>query len=156
MATFWLQRHDMFRELGTMLVQSVGDYREEKLDAQAFANFFVPRIQFFLQQLHGHHQIEDMHYFPVFERAETRLSRGFRLLDEDHHVIHAALETNAGGANAFLQKLGQGRDAARFAADDYAGDTERLVAMLLRHLEDEEDLIVPLVLDRGEDALGIH
>jgi hypothetical protein len=26
---------------------------------------------------------------------------------------------------------------------------------LMRHLDDEEDLIVPLILDRGEDALGV-
>ncbi len=30
-----------------------------------------------------------------------------------------------------------------------------LVAMLARHLEDEEDLIVPLILERGEGAFGI-
>jgi len=155
MAQFWLQRHDMFRELGGMLTQSVSDYREGQLEAQPFASFFVPRLQFFLQQLHGHHQIEDMHYFPVFTRAESGLKRGFDLLDNDHHVIHDALERNAHGANGFLGKLGEGRDAARYAADSYAKDTEDLVAMLLRHLEDEEDLIVPVILDRGEAKLGL-
>lgn len=155
MAQFWLQRHDMFRELGGMLKQGMADYREDRLEAQAFASFFVPRLRFFLQQLHGHHQIEDMHYFPVFIRAETGLKRGFDLLDADHHVIHEALERNAHGANDFLGKLGQGRDAARFAADAYAEDTDRLVSMLMRHLEDEEDLIVPVILDRGEDKLGL-
>jgi hypothetical protein len=25
----------------------------------------------------------------------------------------------------------------------------------VRHLDDEEDLIVPLILDRGEEALGV-
>jgi hemerythrin-like domain-containing protein len=155
MAQFWLQRHDMFRELGATLTQSVAEYREGRLEAQPFASFFVPRLQFFLQQLGGHHQIEDLHYFPVFVQAEAGLKRGFDLLDSDHHVIHEALERNAHGANAFLGKLREGRDAARFAADDYAGDTEGLVAMLLRHLEDEEDLIVPVILDRGEASLGL-
>ncbi len=155
MAQFWLQRHDMFRELGGMLTHSVAEYRDGRLEAQTFASFFVPRLQFFLQQLNGHHQIEDMHYFPVFVRAEAGLKRGFDLLDSDHHVIHEALERNAHGANAFLGKLPEGRDAARFAADAYAADTEDLVAMLLRHLEDEEDLIVPVILDRGEASLGL-
>jgi hypothetical protein len=27
--------------------------------------------------------------------------------------------------------------------------------MLTRHLADEEDLIIPLILDRGDQALGI-
>ena len=30
-----------------------------------------------------------------------------------------------------------------------------LIKGLIRHLDDEEDLIVPLILDRGEDALGV-
>ena len=154
-ARFWLQRHDMFRELGATLEQSIGEYRAGHMDAQPFAQFFVPRLQFFLQQLHGHHQIEDTHYFPVFQQAERRLARGFDILENDHHAIHDALAANAEAANAFLGVLGQGRDAARFAADAYAANAARLVSLLTRHLADEEDLIIPLILDRGEDALGI-
>ena len=30
MANMWLQRHDMFRELGGMLTAAIGDYREEQ------------------------------------------------------------------------------------------------------------------------------
>lgn len=155
MAQFWLQRHDMFRELGGMLRTSVSDYREGRLEAQPFAAFFVRRLQFFLQQLNGHHQIEDLHYFPVFTKAETGLKRGFELLDSDHHVIHEALERNAHRANEFLGKLQEGRDAARHAADAYANDTDDLIVMLTRHLEDEEDLIIPVILDRGEQSLGV-
>ncbi|SFQ16903.1 hemerythrin domain-containing protein [Nitratireductor indicus] len=155
MAQFWLQRHDMFRELGGMLKTSIADYREGKLAPHDFAAWFAPRLRFFLQQLHGHHQIEDMHYFPVFSAAETRLSRGFDLLDADHHVIHGALERNAETGSAFLQSLGAGRDRQLFAADQYGQENAALLAMLLRHLEDEEDLIIPLILDRGEDKLGV-
>ncbi|MCR4266674.1 hemerythrin domain-containing protein [Nitratireductor sp. ZSWI3] len=155
MAQFWLQRHDMFRELGGMLQTSVSDYREGRLPPQDFAAWFAPRLRFFLQQLHGHHQIEDMHYFPVFAAAEKRLVRGFDLLDSDHHVIHDALERNAETGTAFLQSLGGDLDKRLFAADAYADENTRLLAMLLRHLEDEEDLIIPLILDRSEEGLGI-
>jgi hypothetical protein len=30
-----------------------------------------------------------------------------------------------------------------------------LLKGLVRHLDDEEDLIVPLILDRSEEALGV-
>jgi hypothetical protein len=30
-----------------------------------------------------------------------------------------------------------------------------LLKRLLRHLDDEEDLVVPLILDRGEQTLGV-
>lgn len=154
LASMWLQRHDMFRDVGGTLTGAIADYREERTDARAFARFFAPRLEFFLAQLNGHHQVEDMHYFPVFARAESRLKRGFVILDRDHHLIHEALELNAETANAFLRALGEDEDRRRFAADAYAAQNERLVAMLARHLDDEEDLIVPLILDRGEHGLG--
>ncbi|WP_309086607.1 hemerythrin domain-containing protein [Chelativorans sp.] len=155
MAQFWLQRHDMFRELGGMLQKSVGDYREGLLPPADFAQWFAPRLRFFLQQLHGHHQVEDLHYFPVFAEAERRLQRGFDILDSDHHVIHDALERNAATAREFLVALQQDADRKRFAADAYADENERLIHMLTGHLYDEEDLIIPLILDRGEEKLGV-
>lgn len=155
MAQFWLQRHDMFRELGGLLQTGVGDYREGRLAPHDFAAWFAPRLRFFLQQLDGHHQIEDAHYFPVFAAAERRLQRGFDILDSDHHIIHDALEENAETGRAFLTALSGDRDKRLFAADSYAGANTRLLDMLMRHLRDEEDLIIPLILDRGEEALGV-
>jgi hypothetical protein len=154
-ATMWLQRHDMFRELGAMLSDGIGDYREGRSTAPDFARWFAPRLSHFLGNLDGHHNVEDHHYFPDFAKAETRLKRGFEILDGDHHTIHEGLERNAEAANAFLRSLQQGEDRQRFAADAYADENSRLIAMLTRHLADEEDLIIPLILDRGDAALGI-
>jgi iron-sulfur cluster repair protein YtfE (RIC family) len=155
MGSFWLQRHDMFRELGSGLVTATHELREGHMEAGAFAGWFVPRINFFLSQLEGHHQIEDQHYFPVFAAAEARLKHGFDLLDEDHHVIHDLLAANAQSARDFLGGLQSGGDALKRGSEDYAKNAEQLLKGLLRHLEDEEDLIIPLMLDRGEDALGV-
>lgn len=155
MASMWLQRHDMFRELGGTLIAGIADYREGRLDAQGFAQWFAPRLNYFLGNLDGHHNVEDQHYFPAFASAEKRLKRGFEILDADHHLIHDALERNAETANSFIRSLQENEDRQRFAADSYADENARLVAMLTRHLADEEDLIIPLILDRGDRALGI-
>ena len=154
MAGFWLQRHDMFREMGVLLTGGIADYREGRKDAREFAAFFAPRLNRFLGNLDGHHNVEDHHYFPVFAKAEPRLKRGFDILDGDHHLIHDALERNAETANAFLRALQESEDRQRFAADAYADENSRLIAMLKRHLDDEEDLIIPLILDRGDRDLG--
>ena len=154
MAGFWLQRHDMFREMGVLLTGGIADYREGRKDAREFAAFFAPRLNLFLGNLDGHHNVEDHHYFPVFAKAEPRLKRGFDILDGDHHLIHDALERNAETANAFLRALQESEDRQRFAADAYADENSRLIAMLKRHLDDEEDLIIPLILDRGDRDLG--
>ncbi|MER8909888.1 hemerythrin domain-containing protein [Mesorhizobium sp. M0854] len=154
-ANMWLQRHDMFRELGGMLTNGIGDYRESRLNAPEFARWFAPRLNHFLGNLDGHHNVEDHHYFPVFARAETRLKRGFEILDADHHTIHEGLERNAEAANAFIRTLQKSEDKQRFAADAYADENGRLITMLTRHLADEEDLIIPLILEKGDRALGI-
>ena len=58
-------------------------------------------------------------------------------------------------ANEFL-KSGMGPDdAARLAGDRYAEASEELLRRLIQHLGDEEDLIVPLILERTEHALGV-
>ena len=46
-------------------------------------------------------------------------------------------------------------DAVLRASDAYAGVNARLLKILTRHLADEEDLIVPLILERGERELGV-
>ncbi len=155
MASFWLQRHDMFREMGGVLTGAIENFREQKTSPREFADFFAPRLNFFLGHLDGHHNIEDQVYFPAFAQAESRLKRGFDILESDHHIIHEGLEQNAETARAFLKVLDADADKQRFAADAYADANERLVSMLSRHLDDEEDLIIPLILDRGDDGFGV-
>ena len=155
MAQFWLRRHGMFRDLGALLNRGILRFREGELDRAEFTGWFVPRLNFFLGQLSGHHQIEDHHYFPVFRRAERRLARGFDILDRDHHILHDALDSNASAMRELLRLLHDSPQSGQSAADAYADNTYSLVAMMMRHLEDEEDLIVPVILDQGERELGI-
>lgn len=155
MATFWLSRHTMFRELGATLDEAVTRFRGGGIDASRFAQFFVPRLQFFLQQLHAHHHVEDAHYFPIFRRADARLSRGFDMLDNDHDALAACIEKSVMAANNLLRALGRPPGAVSPAAEAYAQSGSVLLRGLIRHLDDEEDLIVPLILDRGELALGV-
>jgi hypothetical protein len=62
-------------------------------------------------------------------------------------------------ANALLRALGAQQDLRiqdlRAPGDNYATASAALLKGLIRHLDDEEDLIVPLILDRGEEALGV-
>lgn len=159
MARFWLSRHDMFRELAGMIRDIETQFRAGTLTPAEFPRQFVPRLQFLLQQLGVHHQIEDLHYFPIFRAADERLARGFDVLEGDHHAIHTDMGATADAANALLRALAANPagDAStlRRCGDDYAAVSDALLKGLIRHLDDEEDLIVPLILDRGEDALGV-
>ena len=140
---------------GVFLTASTGDFREGRITPEAFRGTFAPRLQTFLSHLNGHHQIEDFQFFPVFSVAEPRLVKGFEVLEADHEVIHHAMDKMVETANSFMQTPGDDKDKMRFAGDDYATVSEGLIKLLGRHLEDEEDLIIPLILDRTEGALGI-
>jgi iron-sulfur cluster repair protein YtfE (RIC family) len=151
---FWIQRHDMFRELGSTLVSSIDDLREGKVETKVFANWFARRLNHFLGDLDGHHQVEDHQYFPLFAAADARLSHGFELLEADHELIRTLLERNADAANNFYTDLMSNSDQLAYSRDAYAEEAQQLLKGLLRHLEDEEDLLIPLLLDQGERKFG--
>ncbi len=155
MANFWLGIHESFRRAGAALTASTGEFRGGLATPDRFRSWYAPRLQTFLNHLNGHHHIEDFEMFPLFGAAEPRLVRGFDTLEVDHSVIHAAMDRMANTANAFMQAEAGDRDAMRFAGDAYADAGDSLMAMLARHLGDEEDLVVPLILDRGEEGLGL-
>ena len=154
MAQFWLSRHAMFREIGAALGEATAAFRDGNASAADLRAWFPPRLQFFLQQLNAHHQIEDLHYFPVFQAAESRLAHGFDVLESDHKVIHDQIDVTVEAANAFL-RTAVNDDALRGAGERYAEQSDCLLRLLTQHLGDEEDLIVPLILDRSEAALGV-
>src|SRR5476649_563281 len=154
MARFWLSRHAMFRELSGNIEQVTANFLKGDIPAAEFPRQLVPRLQFLLSQLNVHHQIEDEHYFPIFRAAEERLARGFDVLEGDHHAIHADMAATAETANALLRALADKSEALK-QGDAYAQASGTLIKGLIRHLDDEEDFIVPLILDRGEAALGV-
>lgn len=153
MAEFWLERHEHFRHQANAMQQVAEQYRHGQQSAAEFSTWITPRLQFFLSSLHGHHQIEDFHYFPAFRASERELAPGFDVLARDHELIHAAISDIVEKINAFLETVrareSADADSIRFAGDRYCETSERLFRRLLRHLEDEEDLIIPIMLDRG-------
>ena len=155
MARFWLSQHAMFRELSGTIEKVTEQFRVGGLPPIEFARQFVPRLQFILDQLNVHHQIEDFHYFPILRAADARLAIGFDVLEGDHDHIHGDMARTAETANALLQALRSDSDTLRRCSDGCADASAVLLKGLIHHLDDEEDLVVPLILDRGEEELGV-
>ena len=154
MADFWLQVHHSLREHGRELARVTQTLREGQLDAAGFQPLFVPRFNHFIQHLHGHHQIEDDAYFPRFRALDPRMVAGFGLLEHDHGLIHLQLLATVGSARELLAALPQGGDEQSRAVDAYATASEGLLALLMRHLADEEDLVIPAILEHGERSIA--
>jgi len=154
-ARFWLERHPMFRELGAALREGAEAHAAGQVDGGRFLGWFAPRVRLYLGELDTHHAVEDHHYFPVFRKAEPRLARGFEVLDADHHAVDAMIRDVA-AATASLHEALSGRGEPSRAADALARSLSRTGFGIERHLDDEEDLVVPLILERTEGALGIE
>ncbi len=150
MVEFWLQRHLMFRDVLGRIEADTEALLDRGIDAKAYA----PRLSryggFFLNQLNGHHQIEDTHYFPQLVRLDQRLERGFDLLEADHGAMDGLLARFAEGANAVLQAGDEA--AARETAAAFHTRLTGFKALLDRHLIDEEEIIVPVILKSGFDG----
>ncbi|WP_425100271.1 hemerythrin domain-containing protein [Tropicibacter sp. S64] len=146
LVAFWLDRHMMFRRLSEMLRSDA----EAAQDGRLAREQMLPRLSRFggmlVQSLHGHHQIEDMHYFPILSGKERALERGFEILDRDHHAMDGLLNRFTAAANGVIK--GQTEPGV------FREEVLSFEAMLLRHLEDEEDLIVPVILKHGPDGLS--
>ena len=80
-----------------------GTLLDRRLDPGAWA----PRLSrlggVFVEHLHGHHQVEDRHYFPLLVARDARLEGGFAILDRDHHALDGHLDAFVGEADAALR-----------------------------------------------------
>jgi len=142
LAAFWLDRHLDFRRLNTALAEDLASLLAGNLAPADHARRLARLGGHLLDSLQGHHQIEDAEYFPLMARMDARVAKGFDLLDADHHALDGWLHRFADAANAVLRDA---PDAAQHLADLLGG----FAGMLERHLEDEEDIVIPLILRSG-------
>ena len=153
-AAFWLEVHDHLRRDAAGLETAGNDYLGGRSSPAQLAVIAAPRLHGLIAAMHGHHQIEDFHYFPAFRRAEPKLSSGFDRLESEHASLRRSVEA----ALAALREL---RATTELAAEPAAAATQQLAAQryaaaaaalcreLESHLSDEENLVVPL-LERSD------
>ena len=149
LTAFWLHVHASLREQAARLDGMTASFREGSMAVGAFQAAVVPGLNHFLHHLSGHHGIEDQAYFPKFRALDPRMAAGFDVLESDHGIIHARLEATLDAARTMLRAFGMPGDS-RPAVDAYAGTSHILFAQLVRHLADEEEIVIPAMLEHGE------
>lgn len=152
-ARHWLEIHGWFRGMSGDLVDLGAQWREGRLAAAAYRAAALPRLRQFLGNLHGHHHHETENYFPALAAVEPGMAKGFELLDRDHDAIERLLQAMADAANGLTRAVTEGADLAPHAAA-LAGAVEGGVALIGRHLADEEEIIVPVLTLRGDPLQG--
>lgn len=139
---FWLDRHLMFRDLQGRLIAETQGFLDRRVEPAIYGGRLVRLAGQFINDLHGHHQIEDHSYFPILAEQDARLVAGFELLERDHQAIDPLLHQMVDHANALLGDIGEARKAERLL-----GDFTEFARLLDRHLIDEEELVVPVILE---------
>jgi hypothetical protein len=142
----WLRAHLMFRRLAERVRLDTEAYLEHKADVDDYAG----RLSYYggalVSNLHGHHGWEDRSYFPELSAADARFDAGLEVLEKDHADLDVVLDSFTRTANRTI-KLAQLDEAqAREEAGKLHGTAQTIEAFLKRHLSDEEELAVPIIL----------
>jgi iron-sulfur cluster repair protein YtfE (RIC family) len=144
---FWLDRHLWFRDRLLFLTGLAEQLLDRSAEPAALASPVAGRTAEFIDHLHGHHQIEDLHYFPLLAGREPRFSRAFEVLDRDHHALDAAIGSLTEASNALIRALPG--TPPREAAAGWHRELTAIRRLLDRHLTDEEEIVVPVILRHG-------
>ena len=108
---FWLERHLGFRQMQRMLVDDTRAFLDRSREPRAYARGLSRVGNRLLDELHGHHHIEDDHYFPLLQTFDPRIAAGFDLLEADHQALGAAMQALARAANTVLRAIDEGAAA---------------------------------------------
>lgn len=142
----WMGAHQMFRQLGDVTRSETEMYLDRARDANDFAGRLSVYGNLLVRNLHGHHTWEDRAFFPELAAADSRFEHGLEMLESDHEVLDDVLErfTRAGNRVVKLVQLDEAQ--ARDEAGDVLKIATEIEGYLARHLADEEDLVVPIIL----------
>lgn len=142
--SFWMSIHASLREGCGQLVGGLEALMDEPATSVAEAvtrSRIVDVGDHLVGVMHQHHNIEDAHYFPLFLRALPTLRDPLLLLDGDHRVVGEAIAETEAGLDR-LRRPGADRDAVA----GLLAPSRELSRILLRHLHDEEEVVIPLLL----------
>ena len=142
----WMRAHEGFRYLASSVRGDTERFLDKTMDVEDYATRLAYRGNILIGNLHGHHTWEDRSYFPELSAADPRFDRGLEILEKDHAELDVVLDDFTRIANRTIKLLQLDEATAREEAGHLHGTAEVIEAFLARHLADEEDLAVPIIL----------
>lgn len=142
----WMRAHEKFRVLSDHLCDQTQSFLDRTRDPDGFADHLGRHGTALVRALHGHHHFEDHSFFPEISEADPRFDRGLEILEKDHEALDAVLDAFSHTGSRVIKLVQLDEATAREEAGILVTQTEAIRAILDRHLEDEEDLAVPVIL----------
>ncbi|MDO5058561.1 MAG: hemerythrin domain-containing protein [Neisseria sp.] len=140
-AAFWLGVHHSLRRRHTELERLGAAFLDKQTDWADYRMQTLYTAAHHLGNLHSHHHVEDNSYFPRLRRQEPKLCRGFDLLDSDHEDIEGRLKNWEKLIGELKVTTWENRDLAARLHQSFTDSSD----CLMRHLSDEEDLVIPVL-----------
>ena len=142
----WLGAHQMFRRLAQLVRTDAETYLDQNIAADDYAG----RLSYYggalVGNLHGHHGWEDYNFFPELSAADPRFDAGLEILEKDHADLDQVLNSFTLTANRAIKLFHLDEQQARDEVGALRGTAQVIEAFLQRHLTDEEELAVPIIL----------
>jgi hypothetical protein len=142
----WMGAHVMFRRLASQAQTQAEAYLQGDLDADGFAERFGYFGDLLVRNLHGHHTWEDRKFFPELSSADDRFDAGLEMLESDHIEMDQLLDSFTRQGNRAVMLAHLDPDQAYEAAAQLLPQAAAIKGFLHRHLTDEEELVVPILL----------
>lgn len=142
----WLGAHQMFRRLSAAVRMDAESYLDGKTDARDYVGQLVHRGGALVGNLHGHHGWEDHSYFPELSAADSRFDAGLEILEKDHIALNEVLDSFTETANRAIGMIQLDDGKSHSEVGKLRTAAEAIESFLQRHLSDEEELAVPIIL----------
>ena len=142
----WMGAHQMFRQLGEINRSETELYLSKTRAPEDYAARLSEFGNLMVRNLHGHHTWEDNSFFPELEEADARFAHGLDMLEGDHVSLDDVLDRFTLSANRVVKLIHLDEPQAREEASGLHDTASEIETFLARHLADEEDLVVPILL----------
>lgn len=140
-----LSRHGGFRHRVETLLNTSRAALNDTISPPDFTYELARELHFFVPLLEGHHQAESARLYPRLIQHYPTLQDKFLILERDHTDIDKALSSLAKVPERLMTEAST---KARFhqETERLCEELHRFQEILERHLDDEEDLVIPILL----------
>ena len=142
----WLGAHKMFRALSKAVRTDAEQYLDKRIDPRDYAARLSYRGNALVGNLHGHHGWEDHSYFPELSAADPRFDSGLQILEKDHKILDEVLNNFTDAAIRAIDFITTDENPAFDEVGKVYDNAQIIENLLTRHLKDEEELAVPIII----------
>ena len=153
---YWLGRHSLFRKITFSINSIIEKTLDNKMSSEDFIHQYSQHMSLMLKNLDSHHLVEDNYIFPRFYDKSQKFIYGLDLLENDHHLIHNSIDNMIFVGNKLIKSVSSNSNYdIKDSLGKYKIISDNFNELLTSHLNDEEDLLIPLVIQHGEKYFGL-